>query len=91
MGLNNLLFFLILILFSYFFNKYSFLILKKINSKLLVDDQFEKPQAFHQLPIPLLGGIGIFFSLIYRRSKNKYKTKHQTFFDDLFVNFINKI
>ena len=62
MILNNLLFFSILILFSYFFNKYSFLILKKINSKLLVDDQFEKPQAFHQSPISLLGGVGIFLS-----------------------------
>ena len=64
---NNLLFFFALILFSFFLNKYSFLILKKINLKLLIDDQFEKPQAFHKSPIPLLGGVSIFlsFSLVY--------------------------
>ena len=64
MDLNNLILFFILISFSLFFYKYFVSFLNKYNSKLLVDDQFKKPQAFHELPISTSGGTGIFFSFL---------------------------
>ena len=63
MDLNNLIFFFVLISFGLFFYRYFLLILYKYNSKLLVDDDLEKPQAFHAFPVSTSGGIGIFFSL----------------------------
>ena len=62
MSLNNLTLIFILILFNLFFCKYFLLILSKFDPKLLVDDQFNKPQAFHTFPISTSGGVGIFFS-----------------------------
>ena len=62
MSLNNLTLIFILILFNLFFCKYFLLILSKFDPKLLVDDQFNKPQAFHTFPISTSGGAGIFFS-----------------------------
>ena len=62
MSLNNLTLIFILILFNLFFCKYFLLILSKFDPKLLVDDQFNKPQAFHTFPISTSGGTGIFFS-----------------------------
>ena len=64
MDLNNLILFLILISFSLFFYKYFVLFLNKFNPKLLVDDQFKKPQSFHETPISISGGTGIFFSFL---------------------------
>ena len=64
MYLNNLFLILFLIGFNIFFYKYFLLILDKYNPKLLVDDQLKKPQAFHASPVSVIGGIGIFFSLI---------------------------
>ena len=64
MDLNNLVVSCVLIGFGLFFYKYFLLILKKNNPKLLVDDHFGKPQAFHELPISVAGGVGIFFSFI---------------------------
>jgi len=64
MDLNNFIFFLILVIFSFVFNKY---FSKKINKHyptLLIDDQFSKPQAFHMNAVSTSGGIGIFFSHI---------------------------
>ena len=58
---NNLTFLFALIISSYFFQWF---LLKKNNSKLLIDDQFKKPQAFHAFPIPITGGLGIFLSLL---------------------------
>ena len=58
---NNLTFLFGLIISSYFFQWF---LLKKNNSKLLIDDQFKKPQAFHAFPIPITGGLGIFLSLL---------------------------
>ena len=63
MDLNNLIFFFVLISFGLFFYRYFLLILHKYNSKLLVDDDLKKPQAFHASPVSTSGGIGIFFSL----------------------------
>ncbi len=64
MDLNNLLFFFVLVLFSYFFCKYAPVILKKINPKILIDNQFNKPQAFHETPVYILGGIVVFLSFL---------------------------
>ena len=64
MDLNNLILFFILISFSLFFYKYFVVFLNKYNPKLLVDDQFTKPQSFHETPISISGGTGIFFSFL---------------------------
>jgi len=64
MDLNKLILFFILISFSLFFYKYFVLFLSKYNSKLLVDDQFKKPQSFHEMPTSTSGGSGIFFSFL---------------------------
>ena len=64
MNLNNLILISFLIGFGTLFYKCFLLIINKYNSKLLVDDQLKKPQAFHISPTPTVGGIGIFFSLL---------------------------
>lgn len=64
MDLNNLILFFVLIVFGIFFYKYFSLVLKKHYPKLLIDDQLVKPQAFHETPISITGGVGIFFSLL---------------------------
>ena len=64
MELNNIIFSLFLIFFGYFFSKYLLLIFKKSNSNLLADNQFNKPQAFHENSTYRLGGI-IIFSLLF--------------------------
>ena len=64
MDLNNISFFLILIFLSYFFNKYLPIILNGFNSNLLKDNEFIKPQAFHEIPVSITGGVGIFFSFL---------------------------
>ena len=64
MDLNNLILIFFLIGFNLFFYKYFLLIINKYNPKFLIDDQFEKPQAFHKSTISSAGGIGLFFSLL---------------------------
>ena len=64
MELNNIIFSLFLIFFGYFFSKYLLLIFKKSKSNLLADNQFQKPQAFHENSIYRLGGIIIFSLLV---------------------------
>ena len=64
MELNNIIFSLFLIFFGYFFSKYLLLIIKKSKTNLLADNQFQKPQAFHENSTYRLGGIIIFFLLI---------------------------
>lgn len=64
MDLNNLILFLSLIGLSLFFYKYLLLIIKKYKPKLLIDDQFTKPQAFHESPISTVGGVCIFFYIV---------------------------
>ena len=64
MDLNNLILFFILISFGLFFYKYFVFFLNKYNPKILVDNQFKKPQSFHEVPISTSGGIGIFFSFL---------------------------
>jgi len=64
MDLNNIIFFFVLLFLVYICNKYILIILNKFNPKLLIDDQFQKPQAFHQTPTYISGGLSIFFSLL---------------------------
>ena len=64
MDLNNLFFFIFLGVFSLFFYKYFVLILNKFNLQILVDDEFKKPQAFHDHPVSISGGLGIFISFL---------------------------
>jgi len=62
--LNNIAFLFLLLLFGYFFNKYLLLIFQKSKSNFLIDNQFQKPQAFHKTPTYRLGGLTIFVLLI---------------------------
>ena len=64
MDLNDLILIFSIVGFGLFFYKYLLFILNKHNSTLLVDDQFTKPQAFHESPISSAGGICIFLSLL---------------------------
>jgi len=64
MDLNNLILIFFLISFGLFFYKYFFVFLKKYNLKILIDDEFEKPQAFHEFPALTSGGLGLFFSFL---------------------------
>ena len=64
MELNSIIFSIIFIIFGYFFSKYLVLIFNKSKFNLLVDNQFNKPQAFHENPTYRLGGIIVFSLLI---------------------------
>ena len=64
MDLNNLILILILIGVNILFYKHFLVILNKYNPSLLIDDQLKKPQAFHTSPTSVIGGMGIFFSLL---------------------------
>ena len=64
MDLNNLILFFILLGLSLFFYKYFVVILGNYYPKLLVDDQLNKPQAFHEFPVSIFGGISIFLSFL---------------------------
>jgi len=61
---NNLILIFFLIIFGLFFYKFFLFILKKYDLKLLIDDQLTKPQAFHSLPTPAIGGVGVFISFL---------------------------
>ena len=64
MELNNIIFSTLLLLLGYFFIKYFIIFLKKSKFNLLIDNQFDKPQAFHENSVYRVGGIAIFFLLI---------------------------
>ena len=80
MALNNIIFTLIIIVLGFFFNNYLLLYFKKIKTNLLVDDQFTKPQAFHENSIPRLGGITLFF-LLAIIFKNLFFSKNIFYFE----------
>ena len=63
MELNNILFASLLLLFSFFLNKYILSLLSKSKSTLLADNDYKKPQAFHEISTYRLGGITFFISL----------------------------
>ena len=90
MDLNNIILISILGIFSLFFYKYFLQILNKYNPKLLIDDQFEKPQAFHEKGISVAGGACIFFSLLIiffnlYISKNIFFLEHLSFCSFFFL------
>ena len=105
MDLNNLILILLLIGFNILFYKRFLLILNKYNPGLLIDDQLRKPQAFHILPTPIIGGTGMFFSLLiiylyFLFFKNIFFFEYLSFctlffflglVDDLKINFNPKI
>ena len=64
MELNNIIFSFLLLFFGYLFSKYFLLIFKKVKPDLLIDNQFQKPQAFHKNPTYRIGGLIIFSLLI---------------------------
>ena len=61
---NNLIFILILIPLFYFQTKFLIHIIDKNKINILSDQDFSKPQAFHENSVPRAGGISIFLSLI---------------------------
>ena len=64
MELNNIIFSFLLLFLGYFLKKYFLVMFQKLKFNLLNDDQFKKPQAFHENSTYRLGGIIIFFLLI---------------------------
>ena len=64
MQLNNIIFSFLLLLFVYSIAKYFLHFFNKSKINLLSDNQFNKPQAFHEIPTYRLGGSIIFLSLI---------------------------
>ena len=105
MDLNNLILILLLIGFNILFYKRFLLILNKYNPSLLIDDQLKKPQAFHISPTSVIGGTGMFFSLLiiyfyFLLFKNTFFFEYLSFctlffllgfIDDLKINFNPKI
>ena len=63
MDLNSLIFSFLLLFFGFFFNKYFLFIITKSKFDFLSDNQFKKPQAFHENATYRLGGVVIFLSL----------------------------
>ena len=61
---NNIIFLFLLGVIVYFFNKFFLISLSKSKITLLDDNQFNKPQAFHDQSTFRAGGITIFFQLI---------------------------
>ena len=64
MDLNNFILSLLIVVFGLIFYKFVIARMNAYYPKLLVDDQFKKPQAFHSKAISITGGIGIYFSLL---------------------------
>ena len=64
MDLNNIILIFILIVFSLLFYKYFIPVLNKYKKNFLIDNDFKKPQAFHESAISTAGGTVLFFSLL---------------------------
>ena len=65
MELNSIAFPILFLVFGFFFSKYLLLVVKKSKFNLIADDQFKKPQAFHENSTYRLGGTMIFSLLIF--------------------------
>ena len=90
MELNNIIFPFLLLFFSYFISKYFLYILKQSNKNLLIDNQFQKPQAFHEKSTYRLGGTIIFLSLVFLFSylffyQNIFLFEYITFCSSFFI------
>ena len=64
MDLNSIILIFILIVFSLLFYKYFIPVLNKYKKNFLIDNDFKKPQAFHESAISTAGGTVLFFSLL---------------------------
>ena len=64
MDLNNIVLLFILVGFNLLFYKYFIIVLNKNYPKFLIDNQLNKPQAFHESPVSTAGGTCMLFSLI---------------------------
>ena len=88
MELNNIIFPFLLSIFVFFISKSLLYIFNKKNINLLKDDQFNKPQAFHENSTYRLGGSVIFLSLsivfFYLFSSQKYFIAEYVSFCTLF-------
>ena len=60
---SNIIFFILLAFFSYFFNRFILSFFYKSKYSLLLDNDYKKPQAFHKDSVYRLGGTSIFFTL----------------------------
>ena len=58
---NDLIFFIILIVYSYIQNRFLLYVFSKNKLTFLLDNNFLKPQAFHEYPTNRIGGIAVFF------------------------------
>ncbi len=84
MDLNNIILIFILIGFSLLFYKYFIPVLNKYNKNFLIDNDFKKPQAFHESGISTAGGTVLFFSLLITFC-NFYFFKNIIFYEYLFI------
>ena len=64
MELNNIVFLILLGSVGYLLNKYLLSNLKKFNIDFLLDNQFNKPQAFHRKSTYRTGGILIYTLIV---------------------------
>ena len=80
---SNIIFFILLAFFSYFFNRFILSFFYKSKYSLLLDNDYKKPQAFHQNPTYRLGGLTIFITLIISFLYLFY------FFDILYLEYIS--
>ena len=90
MELNNIAFAVFIIFFSYLLNKYLLSYFYKSKSNYLIDNDYNKPQAFHKNSTYRLGGITIFFTislafLFLAFSKNIYFSEYSTFCTLFFI------
>ena len=104
MELNNIIFSFLLLFLGYFLNKYLLQFFHRSKSNLLSDNDYKKPQAFHETLTYRLGGT-IFFCLLFLSilylfySKNIYLPEYISFcsiffllglLDDLKIKFLPK-
>jgi len=63
MFFNDLIFFIILIVYSYTQNRFLLYVFSKNKLAFLLDNNLLKPQAFHEYPTNRIGGIAVFFPI----------------------------
>ena len=64
MELNNIIFSCLLLLFGYIFNKYILKLFYNLKFNYLIDNDYKKPQAFHEKSTYRLGGVTFFLLLM---------------------------
>ena len=65
MELNNIIISILILFSGYLLNKYFLIISYKYKFNILTDDQFNKPQAFHENSTPRAGGVTTFLLLSF--------------------------